>query len=131
MTEVYAPLPAGFTRPTDLMAPSYEMVAVSLVDLIRARLIQRTTAIRNVNFTNCRIEGPAVILVLGCHFERTDFGHPSGDIRSLVLRPASPDLVVGAIPVQDCTFTGCQFVGVGYTGADSFLDQILALGAPQ
>ena len=131
MTEIYGPLPVGVTRATDFTATAYENQAISLVDLVRARMSEGQGVIRGVTFKNCRIEGPGVVLVLGCHFEGSDFGNPNGDIRNLVLRPASPTSVVGAIPVDACTFTGCQFVGLGYTGADAFLDQILTLGGPR
>lgn len=129
--EIYGPLPVGLTRATDLTLNAYENQAVSLVDLLRARMVDGQAVIRNVTFTNCRIEGPGVVLVLGCHFEKSDFGNPSGDIRNLILRPASPTSVVGAIPVDGCTFTGCQFVGLGYTGVDDFLNQIIAIGSPR
>ena len=131
MTEIYGPLPAGVTRATDFTLSAYENQAISLVDLLRARMSEGQGVIRGVTFKNCRIEGPGVVLVLGCHFEGSDFGNPNGDIRNLVLRPASPTSVVGAIPVDECTFSGCQFVDLGYTGVDAFLDQILALGKPK
>ncbi|MBI1406552.1 MAG: hypothetical protein GC145_10550 [Caulobacter sp.] len=131
MTEIYAPIPDAMSRADDLLATSYDLKVVSLVDLARARMTAGKTLITGVTFTNCRIEGPAVMLPLGCHFQNSDFGNPSGDIRNLVLKPASPSAVIGAIPVDNCTFTGCQFVGIGYTGADAFLDQILALGPTQ
>ena len=132
MTDIYAPIPPGFTRATDMFAPSYERAVVSLVDLVRPRLATREMVVRNLTFTQCIVEGPAVMLVVGgCQFEACDFGNPSGDIRNLVLRPASPSAVIGVIPVQDCTFRNCQFVGIGYTGGDHFLDQILSLGATQ
>lgn len=129
--EIYGPLPAGITRATDFTASSYENQAVSLVDLLRARMVDGQAVIRDVTFTNCRIEGPGVVLVLGCHFDRSDFGNPAGDIRNLILRPASQTAVVGAIPVDACTFTACQFVGLGYTGVDQFLDQLIAMGTPR
>jgi hypothetical protein len=131
MTEIFGPLPIGLTRATDFTLSAYTNQAVSLVDLLRARMVDGQAVIRNVTFTNCRLEGPGVVLVLGCHFEMSDFGNPAGDIRNLILRPASQTSVVGAIPVDGCTFTRCQFVGLGYTGMDAFLDQIIALGTPQ
>lgn len=129
MTEFYGPLPAGVTRATNFDLPSYDRQAVSLVDLLRARMARGERVVKGVTFTDCRIEGPAVMLVLGCQFERTDFGNPSGDIRNLILRPASQTAVIGAIPVDSCTFNRCAFVGVGYTGVDDFLDQLIALGS--
>lgn len=126
-TEIYGALPTGISRASDFTAASYENQAVSLVDLLRARMAGGERVIAGASFRNCRIEGPGVVLVLGCQFEGCAFGEPTGDIRSLILRPAA-ETVVGAIPVEGCAFVGCQFVGLGYTGADAFLDQIIALG---
>lgn len=129
MTDIYGPMPPGMTRATDFSASAYDRQAVSLLDLIRERMARGENTIRNVTFTNCRVEGPAVVLVVGaCRFDGTDVGNPGGDIRSLVLLPASPSAVVGAIPIQDCEFRGCQMIGIGYTGPESFLNQILMLG---
>ncbi len=129
MTDVFGPLPDGMTRATDFLASSYQNQAIALYDLHRARLISQEPAISGVTFANCRIEGPGIMLIIsGCRFDGADFGYSYGDIRNLVLRPASPTAVVGAAPIRDCSFLNCQMVGIGYTGADSFLDQILALG---
>ena len=131
MIDFYGPLPAGTSRATDFMASSFDHQAVSLIDLVRARMAAGQGIIRGVTFSNCRIEGPAVMLVVGgCRFEQTDFGNPNGDIRNLVLRPESPTSVIGAIPVQDCVFHRCLMVGVGFTGPRDFLDQLLQLGTP-
>jgi uncharacterized protein YjbI with pentapeptide repeats len=125
----YIPLPEGMSYPTDLLASSFENVALSLSDLIKARLVAGQPTIKGVSFTRCLIEGPAVMLVVGgCKFVDTNFGDTTGDPRSLVLRPASPSKVIGAAGVEDCTFTGCQFMGVGFTGAEGFLDQLLKMG---
>ncbi len=131
VTEIYGPLPATVTRADDFLAESHELKAVSMVDLLRARMVNGAAVIRDVKFKHCRIEGPGVLLVLGCHFEACDFGNPNGDIRNLILRPASGTAVIGAIPIDNCSFDGCQFVGLGYTGVDAFLDQIIALGSAQ
>ncbi|MBX3479678.1 MAG: hypothetical protein KF842_04715 [Caulobacter sp.] len=119
----------GWALAEDLSASHFENVALSLVDLHRVRLRNGENLISGVTFRNCRIEGPAVMLVVaGCSFESTDFGYAGGDIATLVLRPASPRGVVGAIPMRECHFVGVQFFGIGYTGPDAFLNQILALG---
>ena len=73
-----------------------------------------------------------VMLVLpGTTFESTDFGQTGGDIRNLVLRPAGPQKVIGVLPVQNCAFIDCLFHGVGFTGPEEFLQQILALETPK
>ncbi|WGM38293.1 hypothetical protein [Caulobacter sp. NIBR1757] len=121
----------GWKVAEDLTVDHFSGVAVSLFDLYRERLRQGQSVVSGITFENCRIEGPAVMLVIGgCHFHGVDFGSAGGDIRTLVLRPASPNGVVGAIPVRDCTFRGGHLFGIGYTGGESFLNQILALGGP-
>ncbi len=122
---------AGKRRPltTDLMAPSFTGVSLSLVDLHRACLRLGVAAIENRTFLDCRIEGPAVMLALdGLTFDNTDFGYAKGDIRNLVLFPASPNGVIGAIPMRNCVFKDSEFFGVGFTGSEQFTDQVLALG---
>jgi hypothetical protein len=114
--------------PTDAMAKVFENVDISLFDLARAVLKAGQRTINGRTFRNCFIEGPAVMLVLNnVNFDNTNFGPNGGDVRNLVLRPAGPTSVVGAIPVSDCEFINCEFFGLGFTGPDQFLDQLLTL----
>ena len=114
---------------TDLGVPSFSGVAISLVDLHRVALRAGMASIENRTFVDCRLEGPAVVVALGgVTFDAVDFGYHKGDIRNLVLYPASPDSVIGAIPLRNCVFKNCEFYAVGFTGGKSFTDQILALG---
>lgn len=113
---------------TDLNAPSFAGVSISLVDLHRAAMRLNVAAIENRTFLDCRLEGPAVMLALdGLTFDNVDFGYAKGDVRNLVLIPASPNGVIGAIPMRNCVFKDSEFYGVGFTGAKQFTDQILAL----
>ncbi|KQY31140.1 hypothetical protein ASD21_08810 [Caulobacter sp. Root1455] len=112
----------------DLTATVFEGVEISLYDLARACMAEGKTSISDRTFRKCLITGPAVVLVLdNVEFKNTNFGSHGSDIRAIVLRPASPNQVVGAIPVTHCTFDGCQFLGLGFTGSDLFLDQLLKL----
>lgn len=122
---------SGWTIAQDLTADHFSGVALSLYDLYRERMRLGQSVLSGITFEDCRIEGPAVMLVVGgCNFDGVDFGFAGGDIRTLILRPASPSGVVGAIPVRDCTFRRGQLFGIGYTGGESFLNQLLALGGP-
>ena len=89
------------------------------------------TNIERRTFIDCIIEGPAVILPLsGCDFDSCDMGDAQGDPSNLLLRPVGPQRVTGAIPMVDCKFIRCRFWGVGFTGPQVFLDQMLSvLGA--
>lgn len=122
---------SSWTIAEDLTVDHFSNVALPLVDLHRARLKIGQPTLTGITFENCRIEGPAIMLVIGgCQFDGVDFGFAGGDIRTLLLKPMSPNGVVGAIPVRDCTFRGGQLFAIGYTGGDGFLNQLLALGGP-
>jgi hypothetical protein len=112
----------------DLSAKAFNGEAMLLFDLYQASLRSGQSIIEDRTFTNCRLEGPAVVAVLtGVHFERTDFGYTGGDIGRIVWRTASGKGVVGAIPFRNCRFDGCSFFATGFTGPEAFLQQILAL----
>lgn len=118
--------------PTDYKATAFENVSIALFDLYRETMRGGSAMVEGRTFRNCRLEGPAVVAVLGnCNFDATDFGYTSGDIRTIVIRSAAPGRMIGALPFKDCTFIGCQFFAVGFTGPEAFLDQILALGTPR
>ncbi|HEY0051926.1 MAG TPA: hypothetical protein VGB49_00790 [Caulobacteraceae bacterium] len=113
----------------DLNRDVFEDVDLLLFDLFRAAAQNGKGVIENKTFRNCRVEGPAVMLAMnGVTFDATDFGYHGGDIRNIVLRPASPNKVIGAIPLRNCSFENCQFFAMGFTGAEVFLQQVLALG---
>ena len=112
----------------NLMAKDFKDEAVPIHDLFRECLRSGQTVIENRTFTNCRIEGPAVVVVLeGVNFDSTDFGYTGGDVGKIVWRTESRTGVVGAIPIRNCEFKNCSFFAVGYTGPEPFLQQILAL----
>ncbi len=118
----------NWTLATDLTATTFDGKAISVFDLYRETLRSGARVIEGRTFTNCRLEGPAVVAILGgVHFDSTDFGYAGGDVARMVLRSASPSGVVGVIPFKDCRFVGCSFFAVGYTGPEAFLQQILAL----
>lgn len=111
----------------------FDGVVLSLFELFRANLIKtKTPLIRNRTFTNCVIEGPAVLLAMsGVNFDNCNLGMASEDSRSLILMPMAKNKVVGAIGLKDCTFRNCQFFAIGYTGGDAFIDRMLQVLDPQ
>ncbi|AYV46706.1 hypothetical protein CFHF_22230 [Caulobacter flavus] len=119
-------------RPTiDGSAKVFENLEISLIDLFRAQLQGGVNMVSDRTFKNCRLHGPVVMLALeGVTFDSTNFGFHGGDIANLVLRPAG-EKVIGALPFKDCAFIGCQFFAVGFTGPETFLQQILALETTQ
>lgn len=119
--------PAVRTLATDYSVKLFEDKNLLLFEVFRANL-ERTgdIVIRDVTFKNCHIEGPAVLLPLnGNHFNDCNFGISHGDMRTLIMHPAAPDKVTGAIPMLGCTFQSVDFFSIGFTGAKNFLDSLL------
>lgn len=111
----------------DLGATVFEDVDLSLAQVYLAAAQRGPGAIDGRTFRGCRIQGPAVMLVGGdTTFEDTNFGDSRGDMANMILRPAGSK-VIGAIPVRGCTFIGCEFFGIGFTGAPEFLDELMKL----
>jgi len=77
----------------------FEGVALSLFEVFRANIMAtRQPVIANKTFTNCVIEGPAVLLALsGVEFDACDLGVIKDDPRSLLLMPMARNKVTGAI----------------------------------
>ncbi|MFC5345022.1 hypothetical protein ACETK8_03330 [Brevundimonas staleyi] len=100
---------------------------MALYDLFLHHMRTGRAMIDGVTFTGCRIEGPAIMLVLpGTSFEAVNFGDSKGDIGNLVLRPVR-NMAIGAIPVINCSFVNCEFHALGFTGNEQILSEILAI----
>jgi len=83
------------------------------------------TTISGKTFTDCLIEGPAVLAVMtGTAFDSCAMGMTT-DPKTLLLRPLGAS-VAGVIGMADCKFVRCRFVQVGFTGADGLLDELQA-----
>jgi hypothetical protein len=117
-----------WTLAKDLNAKAFNKEVVILSDLYRAAIQNGQSFIEDRSFTDCRLEGPVIVAVVGgVSFDSTDFGYTGGDIGRIVWRSASSSGVVGAIPFRNCSFKGCSFFATGFTGPEAFLQQILAL----
>lgn len=130
------PIPPGRTesRELDPLATDISGGHFALFDLYRANIQSGGGAIiEGRTFTDCFIEGPAVMLVLeGTHFEGVDFGPTGGDLRNILFRPMSGQRAIGSVPVRNCTFRNCQFHTLGITGGEDLLqmlvDQVATVG---
>ena len=112
----------------DLRATEFKDAIVWLPGLIMESMADRQMVIKGRTFTNCLLHGPAVFLALkGVALEGCNIGYARGDVKNLLLRPVSSTSVVGAIPFEDCRFVDCDFDKIGFTGADSFLESVLAV----
>lgn len=111
----------------DISKLAFEGEDLALYDLFVHHLRTGRSVIDGITFTGCRVEGPAVMLVLdGTTFDSTNFGESKGDMGNIVLRPVG-NMAIGAIPVRNCTFVGCEFYALGFTGNEAILSQILAI----
>ncbi|WP_426022193.1 hypothetical protein [Brevundimonas sp. PWP3-1b1] len=108
--------------------PIYDKANIWLPQLIAETMAAGQSLIENRTFTDCRIEGPAVLLAAGgCEFDACDMGYSGGDIRNLLLAPVGPEKVIGAIGFRNCAFRRCKFFAVGFTGAPEFLKNFEAV----
>lgn len=115
----------------DLSARLFEDFDINLFDLFIHAAEKGEGLIRDRTFRGCRLQGPAILLVSsGVSFEDVNFGDSRNDIRNLVLRPVG-NLAMGTIPLRECSFEGCEFYNVGFTGDEAFLALILSIGTPQ
>ncbi|MNE14174.1 hypothetical protein [uncultured Brevundimonas sp.] len=129
MTDVTAPITLERLGP----GPEYKG-NVWLPQLFMETSRAGVPVIENRTFVECLIEGPAVLLPLeGCRFDGCNMGDAHGDPRNLLLQPVGPERVTGAIPLKNCTFINCRFIGVGFTGTQAYLDEMVAAlgGVPQ
>lgn len=118
--------PTARTRTLDPLATAFTGGTFSLFDFYRASVqAGGGVMIEGRTFTDCTIEGPALMLVLdGVHFESTNFGPTGGDLRNMLFQPMG-NMGIGAIPVRNCTFKNCQFQTLGITGNEDFLKMLI------
>ena len=77
-------------------------------------------------FTDCLIEGPAVMAVMtGTVFENCNMGTTT-DVRNLLYRPVGQTKMAGVVGMANCRFVRCRFVQVGFTGSDQLIDELTA-----
>ena len=75
-------------------------------------------------FTDCLIEGPAVVAVMnGTQFDNCAMGTTT-DVRNLLYRPVGQDKMAGVVGMANCVFLRCRFVQVGFTGSDFVLEEL-------
>ena len=125
----YTPINRPVNVAQDLKATVFEDLDISLFDLYVAVVGHALPGvIEGRTFRRCRLQGPAVILAShGVHFENTNFGDSGGDIKNLLLQPMGPR-ALGTLPMRNCTFEGCEFYNVAFTGSKETLDSMAQVG---
>lgn len=118
--------PTEASRSLDPLAKEFSGATFTLFDLYRASVqAGGGVMIEDRTFTDCVIDGPALMLVLdGVHFESTNFGPTSGNLRNMLFKPMG-NMGIGAIPVRNCTFTNCRFQTLGITGNEDLLKMLI------
>ncbi|MGZ9114125.1 MAG: hypothetical protein ACXW3K_05830 [Brevundimonas sp.] len=118
--------PTTPSRTLDPLATEFSGATFALFDLYRASVqAGGGVIIEGRSFTDCVLEGPALMLILeGVHFQSTNFGPTSGDLRNMLFQPMG-NMGIGAIPVRNCTFTNCRFNTLGITGNEELLKLLI------
>ncbi|MFT4955949.1 MAG: hypothetical protein ACI8U3_002348 [Brevundimonas sp.] len=102
---------------------TFEREAVWLPMLAVQHLNAGERVIDGKTFTDCLIEGPAVMVVMaGTHFDGCNMG-VAGNPRTLLLKPLG-DSVAGVVGMSNCQFVRCKFAHIGFTGAPEFLEDM-------
>lgn len=102
---------------------TFEKEAVWLPSLAVHHMNAGKTVIEDKTFTECLIEGPAVMAVMnGTTFDGCNMGVAS-DPRTLLLQPLG-DMIAGVVGMANCRFVRCRFVQIGFTGSPELLQQI-------
>ncbi|MFZ4164869.1 hypothetical protein [Brevundimonas sp. NPDC058933] len=102
---------------------TFEKEAVWLPSLAVHHMNAGQTFIEGKTFTECLIEGPAVIGVMnGTHFDTCNMGVAENP-KTLLLDPRG-DMIAGVIGMSNCQFIRCRFVQVAFTGAREMLDGV-------
>ena len=78
--------------------------------------------IEGKTFTDCLIEGPAVLGIgEGVQFDGCNMGSAT-DIRTLLLTPRGSK-AAGVIGFKDCRFVRCRFMQIGFTGPEDEMER--------
>ncbi|CAN5344541.1 hypothetical protein BH09PSE1_BH09PSE1_26010 [soil metagenome] len=85
----------------------------------------KSPVIRDKTFTDCRIEGPAVIaLVDGVSFDGCDMG--AATVQGSLFYKGQGPVLTGAVVMENVKFVRCRFVQVGFTGHPTTVDTMVA-----
>jgi hypothetical protein len=109
---------------------SFEKEAVWLPQLAVQHWNADQMFIDGKTFTECLIEGPAVMAVMnGTTFDSCAMG-TTDDMRTLLYRPMGEKKMGGVIGMANCKFVRCRFFQVGFTGTDELLDDLAVAITP-
>lgn len=109
---------------------SFEKEAVWLPQLAVQHWNADQMFIDGKTFTDCLIEGPALMAVMnGTTFDNCAMG-TAEDMRTLLYRPLGQTKMGGVIGMANCKFVRCRFFQVAFTGTDELLDDLATAVTP-
>jgi len=89
-----------------------------------AELTVTSSMLDGLTFVNCTIIGPAVLLFLhDVTIQHCSWDAPGQEAIFWLVEPGRA-FVVGAIAVQNCTFSACRFSQVGVAGDDGLRETL-------
>ena len=78
--------------------------------------------IENMQFINCHLMGPAVIVPIACTFTSTNIAEAAADvIWEVDIEHRAP---IGAIALKDCELVSCRTTNIGFAGTREFGDKM-------
>jgi hypothetical protein len=89
-----------------------------------AELTVNSSTLEGLEFSNCRIIGPAVLVplddvtIVHCSWDAPGFDAIYWEV------PPERNYVVGAVGVTRCTFSNCRFEQIGIAGPPAFRAQM-------
>ncbi|RZJ28629.1 MAG: hypothetical protein EON85_08595 [Brevundimonas sp.] len=109
--------------PTLAERATYEKQGVWLPAFAMGHIQAGKTVIDGKTFTDCVIEGPAVLYATeNVYFDNCNLGITANGA-NLLLQTVG-EKVTGVIAFSNTTFVRCRFVGIGFTGHPDFMKQI-------
>ena len=116
----------GFSTPDQLIGPYLEGIDFRIVDLARENLV-----IRNRTIKNCRIYGPAVLLLktgsIGyCVFDGDPNKTAEENVNSIYFPLIKSDVIRGVIAVENVDFKNCVFNGVAFMGPEPLREMLIS-----
>ena len=108
----------------DPLATEFRGGRFPLADLHRASMQAGGGAmLEGRTFTDCVIEGPAVMAVMdGTVFDNCNMG-TAANPRNLLVKPLG-DKMAGVVGMSRCRFVRCRFVQIAFTGSDALLAEL-------
>lgn len=123
MTDIHPSSAAAPSR--DVTRTEFKGESIWLPRLSVEHLNAGHEQITGKTFTDCLIEGPAVMMPASdVTFDACHMGTASKP-ENLLLAPVG-DLVTGVIGVADCRFVRCRFLLIGFVGREAFQETFAA-----